>query len=50
MTPTIEPEVAQGNWLPIPSTGPFTLVLRLYAPKPQVAKGDWKPPVVSPQN
>ncbi|MGW4352181.1 DUF1254 domain-containing protein [Nocardia sp. NPDC004582] len=43
-------EVATANWLPIPATGPFSLAMRLYAPKPQVASGDWKPPAVTPQS
>jgi hypothetical protein len=33
------------NWLPAPE-GPFTLALRLYAPKPDVLVGTWTPPVV----
>jgi hypothetical protein len=31
------------NWLPAPS-GPFTLVLRLYWPKPDALNGTWKAP------
>ena len=38
--PTLE-----SNWLPAPE-GPFTLVLRLYAPQPQVLHGKWSPPPV----
>ncbi|MFE2960282.1 DUF1254 domain-containing protein [Nocardia tengchongensis] len=43
------PEVPQGNWLPIPDTGAFSLTMRLYAPKPSVATGEWQPPAVTPQ-
>ena len=34
------------NWLPTPTTGAFTLAMRLYWPKPEVASGDWKPPAL----
>ncbi|TDL08237.1 DUF1254 domain-containing protein [Mycolicibacterium obuense] len=33
----------ESNWLPAPK-GPFSLVLRLYWPKPDALNGTWKPP------
>ena len=33
------------NWLPAP-TGPFTLTMRLYAPKNEALTGKWNPPPV----
>jgi hypothetical protein len=33
----------ESNWLPAPS-GPFSLCLRLYAPRPEVLDGRWNPP------
>ena len=39
-SPGIERE---SNWLPAP-TGPFTMVLRLYWPKPDALNGTWKAP------
>jgi hypothetical protein len=35
------------NWLPAPE-GPFSLVLRLYAPRPAALDGAWVPPGVQP--
>ena len=35
----------KANWLPAPE-GPFSLLLRLYAPRPQALDGRWKPPVL----
>lgn len=32
------------NWLPIPAQGPFSVILRLYWPKPAALDGTWKPP------
>ena len=34
------------NWLPAPASGPFTMNLRLYWPKPEVLDGTWSPPGV----
>ncbi|MFI1916307.1 DUF1254 domain-containing protein [Nocardia sp. NPDC020380] len=41
--------VPQGNWLPIPATGTFSLSMRLYAPQQQALNGDWKPPALTKQ-
>jgi len=32
------------NWLPAPRQGLFSLILRLYWPKPEVVAGEWRPP------
>ncbi|WP_433733246.1 DUF1254 domain-containing protein [Nocardia sp. CA-129566] len=37
----------ESNWLPAPATGPFSMNLRMYWPKPQVLSGDWTPPPVT---
>ena len=39
------PSGRESNWLPAPR-GPFSLILRIYWPKPEVIHGDWKPPAV----
>jgi hypothetical protein len=35
------------NWLPTPRQGTFSLVLRLYWPKPEVVNGAWLPPPIT---
>jgi hypothetical protein len=35
----------EANWLPAPK-GPFTLTMRIYAPKNEVLTGAWNPPPV----
>ena len=35
------------NWLPAPRNAPFTLLLRMYWPKPQVLDGSYRPPGVA---
>ncbi|MGB6446209.1 MAG: DUF1254 domain-containing protein [Xanthobacteraceae bacterium] len=42
-TPTQDKEA---NWLPAPKSGPFTMNMRLYWPKPEVLDGSWMPPGV----
>ncbi|MCH4869959.1 DUF1254 domain-containing protein [Pseudomonas sp. TMW22089] len=37
----------QNNWLPAPD-GPFYGVLRIYMPKPELADGQWKMPLLTP--
>ena len=37
---------ARANWLPAP-TGPFSLCMRLYAPRPEALDGLWNPPALA---
>jgi hypothetical protein len=39
------PSGRESNWLPAPA-GPFSLILRIYWPTPEVMQGSWKPPAV----
>ena len=39
-------EVLESNWLPAPASGPFTMNLRLYWPRPEALDGSWQPPPV----
>ena len=42
-----KPDAAtEANWLPAPADGAFKVALRLYSPKPQVARGAWQPPPI----
>jgi hypothetical protein len=36
----------EGNWLPTPATGGFSMNLRLYWPRPEALDGTWTPPAV----
>ncbi|MEV0247635.1 DUF1254 domain-containing protein [Nocardia sp. NPDC050712] len=42
------PAVPQGNWLPTPASGGFSLTMRVYAPKPEALDGRWQPPALAP--
>lgn len=39
-------DVLESNWLPAPASGPFTMNLRLYWPRPEALDGSWRPPAV----
>ncbi|MEU0540172.1 DUF1254 domain-containing protein [Nocardia sp. NPDC005978] len=39
--------VPQGNWLPIPATGKFSLSMRLYAPQSRALDDNWQPPALT---
>ena len=39
-------DVLESNWLPTPASGPFTMNLRLYWPRPEALAGGWEPPPV----
>ncbi|MFB7724769.1 DUF1254 domain-containing protein [Nocardia sp. NPDC056100] len=41
------PAVPQGNWLPIPASGKFSLTMRLYAPDQSAVDGSWQPPALT---
>jgi hypothetical protein len=38
----------RANWLPAPATGPFTVVLRAYLPKPAIVEGRYRAPPIVP--
>jgi hypothetical protein len=42
------PEVPVGNWLPIPASGKFNLIMRLYAPRDAALTGLWQLPPLAP--
>jgi hypothetical protein len=42
------PAGRESNWLPAPG-GPFSLIMRLYWPKPEALSGAWTPPPVTPE-
>ncbi|MEV6770010.1 DUF1254 domain-containing protein [Nocardia sp. NPDC051030] len=42
--------VPHGNWLPIPSSGQFSLSMRLYAPQKRAIDGDWQVPALTTVN
>lgn len=39
-------ESQQGNWLPIPTSGPFSLTARIYLPEQRVLDGQWHMPAI----
>jgi hypothetical protein len=41
------PDAPASNWLPTPTTGEFTVVLRLYLPTDDIWDGTWSPPAMS---
>jgi len=36
----------EANWLPAPPSGAFSVTVRVYWPKPEMASGAWKPPAI----
>lgn len=40
----------EGNWLPAPKTGEFSLYVRTYWPQTDVVDGVWTPPAVRPKS
>jgi hypothetical protein len=38
------------NWLPTPTSGDFSLMIRAYQPKQEILQQQWVPPVVNPVN
>ncbi len=47
---TSEPTDAtkRANWLPTPTEGPFTVIYRMYGPRPDVQNGNWSLPPIKP--
>jgi hypothetical protein len=43
-----DPVLAGYNWLPAPASGPWTVVLRAYLPKPELLDGRYRVPALAP--
>jgi len=46
MSPDSPPDVPAANWLPVPSTKPFNIMLRVYGPEGSVADATYVPPSI----
>jgi len=47
LAPERPPQAPESNWLPTPTEGEFTVVLRLYLPTDDIREGTWNPPPMS---